>query len=94
MTEADNILTSEIQKKEFPFLLIVLKRNDKAILYTNEMYFFNTEEDYVYDFTASEQEYNSKFCKDKREAYAYGFDAIKNAQMKCPNISIKIIELS
>jgi hypothetical protein len=95
MTEINNILISEMQKKrEFHFLLIILKHNKKATLYKNELYWFNTGEDYVHEFAASEQEYSSRFCKDKREAYAYGFDIIKNAQMKCPNISIKIIELS
>jgi hypothetical protein len=86
------VLISEIKKADIA-LLIVLKSNPRATIYKKEVYWFNTKEDYDSEFGTDEQEFNSRFCEEEKEAYAYAFDAIKKAQETYPNVRIKIVDL-
>ena len=83
------LLEAEI-KKEDAALIVVLRSNPKATIYSNEVYWFNTMEDFVSDM--DEQEFNSRFCESEKEAYAYGFEAVKKAVNEYPKIRIGVFE--
>ena len=93
MNDINNLLINDL-KNNYKGLIIILKSNPKSRVYKNEVYWFNTNEDYVSEFDFSEQEFNSVFCKDIKEAYAYGFDVVRSANKKYPNISMKIIDIA
>jgi hypothetical protein len=85
------MLISEIKKRDNA-LIIALKTNPRATFYKREVYWFHTIQDYAIEVSRDEQEFNSRFCEEEKEAYAYAFDAIKTAQELSPNVRIKIVD--
>ena len=92
MKDLNETLLIDIRKGN-DCILVGVKHNDKAKVYKYEVYWFNTQEDFDSDFDVEDQEFNSRFCEDKKEAYAYGFEAIKNSQVEHPEIKVKIFDL-
>ena len=93
MERLKNSLAEVIKAKDKLFLWVGVIENKKARKYKYELYWFS-EEDYHEEDSIEDHYFNanSMLCETLKEAYAYGFEAVKDA-VKLGG-TIKIIDLT
>lgn len=97
--ESDEILAKWLAKtlsRGDTSLFIGIKTNPKAKLNKFEIYWFHSKDDFDLELTPYEQfsEAHSRFCGSLKEAYAYGFQQIKEYKESNPSIRVDIVDLT
>tara|TARA_R110000803_G_scaffold201078_2_gene265753 strand:+ start:403 stop:696 length:294 start_codon:yes stop_codon:yes gene_type:complete len=77
------------------YLWVGVIKNEKARKYKYQVFWFYGDDHYDYEDSSKDQlkHAESRMCETVKEAYAYGFDAIKNTQEKNPAVRISITDL-
>lgn len=77
-------------------LFVAVYPNPNANQYVYTTLWYNSLHDFCVEVEMDEQfeEANTQLCESHAEAYAYAFEAIKDALLENPNIKIIIIDLT